>query len=107
MQAVGFLLRHLSDSGVMVDRGKLYRQAVWVRKIDPIRATRAVWIQPLALQLFHHCIGPEVLDSDAVMVQPWIRVLEERQEIFAQPEKTVALRLVEDGHAKVLLVKVS
>src|SRR5438132_6773054 len=91
----------------MIDRGKLHRQAIGVREIDPVRAARAVWVQSLALQLFHHRISLEVLNSNAVVVQPWVWVLEERQEILPEAEKTVRLRFVDDRQAKVLLIEVS
>src|SRR5437899_3076161 len=91
----------------MIDRGKLHRQAIGVREIDPIRTARAVWVQSPALQLLHHRISLEVLNSNAVVVQPRVRVLEERQEIFPEAEKTVRLRFVDDRQAKVLLIEVS
>src|SRR5207245_2593272 len=91
----------------MIDRGKLHRQAIGVREIDPIRTARTVWVQSPALQLLHHRIRLEVLNSNAVVVQPWVWVLEERQEIFPEAEKTVRLGFVDDRQAEVLLIEVS
>src|SRR5437879_5951863 len=91
----------------MIDRGKLHRQSIRVREIDPIRTARAVCVQSLALQLFHHRISLEVLNSNAVVVQPWVRVLEERQEIFSEAEKTVRLGFVDDRQAEVLVIELS
>src|SRR5438093_13158341 len=91
----------------MTHRRKLHGQAIGIREINPIRTARAVWVQSLALQLLHYCISLEVLNRNAVVVQPWVWVLEERQEILPEAEKTVRLGFVDDRQAKVLLIEVS